>query len=694
MDINDPTYQAGINAVSDSMEPMAEEPIKEEVQSNDMIVDGEIRSMILTRKEASRISRQERKEKWDICWNHYRQKYDATNKENWQSTMFMPASPKVAEVITSNMHSVQMGPARPIEYQARRPEYENEINDVNEIIAVDFEKSQFKVHWTDFLRSICIIGTGIAKIEYVKEKAFVTVKERYQELGIMGIARKFLNLPQPPQETVTVKEMLVKDYATFRYVDRYDIYEEPGCTDFSKDRWVIEEGKISNAKLVELANNPDPVVGLKNLDYSVMLSNPRTLDPNSEKIEQDIANDEINKTTAYMEPDQEHVLDEYWGPCPIWMIKPELFGQEQYKYEMVQGWFWLIDGVHVVRKQITPWRDAEPPYVKGVYIRVPGRFDGIGPLELMKGLQIELNEETNCRQDEINLKLNKPIAVIKDMVNPQDWTRLIAGPGAIWPFTNSDDVRKAIMELNYNADLGDSWRHSIEIMNEIQEVTAAVKATIGTGGGEDQAGGDTFRGQLLNHQTASERFMMYARILEITGLGSAFKKFYQRIYQFKGIDEIMQILGPKRAAKFKFNSPEELEMKARINANGVTSTENKGVRLAQMAEEFKMFQAFPWFKQVEAARRMVIERGEADPDTVIFSDEELKQFNQVKQELIKSSGAPGAIGLPNQPTPPPGGPQSPIAGENPGPQQGMPEVAQTAQGPGSAPVDLAGRPLS
>lgn len=691
MDVNDPSYQASlIDANLNGAEgPM---PDNQRPPTNDTLVDAEIRDMILSRKEASRVNRQERKDKWDKCWNHYRQIYDATGKENWQSTTFIPASPKVAEVITSNMHSALMGPDRPVEYQARRPEFEKDVKDANDLIAVDFDKSKFKVHWTDFLRQLCIIGTSIGKIEYVKEWATVTVKERYRELPMMGLARRVLGLAPAPQETTSVKRMLVKDYSTFKNVDRYDIYEEPGSTDFSKDRWVIEEGRITNSRLIELANAEDQVMRITGLTPEVLMSNPRNLNVNTEKQNQDMANDEMVKTTAYLEPDQEHVLDEYWGPAPVWMLDPKLYGDEQYKYQMENAWFWLIDGQHVVRKQITPWRDAEPPYVKGVYIRVPGRFDGIGPLELMIGLQIELNENSNCRQDEINLKLAKPMAVLKSMVAEGEWGRLVSGPGAIWLFDNADDIRKAVMELNFSADLGDSWRRDIQIMNEIQEVTAAVKATIGAGGGDDQTGGDTFRGQLLNKQTASERFIMYARILEITGLSEAIKKYYQRIYQFKDWQAASEVLGDKRANEFRFISPEELEIKARLIPTGVTSIENKGVQLAQMAEEFKMFEPFFWYKQVEAARRMVIARGQADPDSVIMSDDELQQYSEAKKAMIKAAGVSGSGVTPT----PVGGsetPPSPIAGNVPGPTDGQPRPALPARGPGAASVDVTGRPM-
>ncbi len=671
---------------------MEQEPTESEANQVDAtsIVDDEIRSMILRRKEASRVWKQAKKDLWDKCWNHYKQIYDSTNKEKWQSTTFIPASPKVAEVIASNMHSALLAPDKPVEYQARQPMFEKQVRDANDLIAVDCDRSEFKVHWTDILRTICVIGTGIGKVEYKKESAWVTIKERVRTVPGMDFMRQLLGLPQGPTETNVQKRVLVKDFASTVNVDPYNFYPEPGSIEITKDNWCVEEGKICNYKLIELSQDEENPI--RNVTQDLLQTNPRNVNNNSDLQEKDAALDEPVKTSAYLDPDQEHVLDEYWGPAPIWMVQPELYGKEEHKYEMVNAWFWLIDGIHVVRSQITPFRDAEPPYVKGVYIRVPGQFWGIGPLELMLGLQVELNELRNTRQDNVNIMLNKVMAVIKSAIATGEYSRLISGPGAIWLFENIDDIKKAVMPIDFPDVTQDSWRSSSEVYNEIQEVTAANKATVGTGGGDDQSGGSTFRGQLLNKQVASERFIMYARILEVTGLSKAYRKMYQRIYQFKGWKEAEQILGPERAKTFEFVAPEDLDIMAKMVPLGVTTMENKGIKLAQMAEQFKMFMGQPWFKTVDFARRMVVTGGDNDPDMFIMSDEELKILNDAKREAAMQGlgGMPGMGGE----LPMPGNPgQSPVAGNVPGPTDGQPMPAMPARGPGASPIDGQGMPL-
>lgn len=693
MDLTSPSYNATLGSVID-----LNQGSQPDLQDNQTpltpqeSVDSEIRSMILKRKEASRVWRQPKKDIWDRCYNHYNQVYDTTNKEKWQSTTFIPASPKVAEVIISNMHSALLSPEKPVEYQARQSIFEKQVNDVNDLISTDCDRSNFKVNWTDILRTTGIIGTGIGKVEYIKETALVTVKERTKPNPMMDMMKRLIGLPPSPTETISQKEMLVKDFSSTKNVDPYNIYPEPGSIEIDKDHWVIEEGKICNYKLIELLNDPENPV--RNITDEVLSTNPRNLQ-NPDLLEKDSAQNEPTKPTAYLDPDQEHVLDEYWGPAPIWMVQHELYGQEQYKYQMVNAWFWLIDGIHVVRAQVTPFRDAEPPYVKGVYIRVPGQFWGIGPLELMLGLQIELNELRNTRQDEINLKLNQPVAVVKSMIAQGEFARLVNGPGAIWMFENVEDVRKAMTEIQLGSNTQDSWRGSGEIYNEIQEVTAANKATIGSGGGSDQEGGATFRGQLLNKQTSSERFIMYAKIFEKTGLSKAYQKMYQRIYQYKTFEEAVKILGDKRGADFQFVAPEDLDVMAKMVPLGVTSMENKGVKLAQMADQYKLFSGKPWFKEVDFARRMIVAGGDTDPDMFIMTDEELKVLNDFKRNVaLAGLGGQGQPQMPSQPQMPPIPQRSPIVGRAiPNNVNGIPQPVMAARGPGSNPIDLAGRPL-
>src|SRR5436190_1401034 len=666
----------------------------------DQLVDWEIVDMVKTRKMLSESWRKPRRLIWDKCWDHFKQVYDKAGKESWQSTCFQPATSKVCEIITANLTGATTGPEIPCEYQARRPDYEQIVRSINEILQTDVEHSKFKVYWTDFVRLLTILGTSVGKIDYVRKTDTVMLKERRKFTALDNMMRS-LGFSPPPTERFVPKEMLVKDYANLRVCDLYDIYPEPYPTEISSEHWIIEEGEITNAELLAGAQDKDPFFRLDNVTDELLQSGSQPLSQDPEKNSRRLAMAQQDVPMRYMDPDRKHRLLEYWGPIPKWWIDPQSRNDPRAKYETVNGWLQVVDGRYLVRKRINPYRDGEPPYIRGHYIRVPGEWYGIGPAELMIGLQIEKNELRNTRVDNVNLILNKIMAVLKDKVAQGEWGRLESAPGAIWVFQGIDDIRKAVMPIDMPDITKDAYLASREVDSEIQETTGAVKATLGAGGGEDEAGGGTFRGQLLNKQVATERFMLYARVLEVCGLGDAMRKYYQRIYQYKSYEAATKILGDKRAKDFDFVPPEDLDLIAKLTTLGVLTMETKGVKLAQMREFTKLWGQQPFFKPLEMARRMWVEMGYPDPDTVVFSDEEMKQYTEFKKMLMGEGMGGGADLSVKQ------GPEgmerkmemqgSPVAGDTPpdvrngGDGAHMP--ALPAQGPGASGIDLNGSPM-
>lgn len=677
----------------------------------DMLIDTEIVDMMNNREEISKQARRMRRLIWDKCWQHMKGVYDTTNKKAWQSKTHMPLTSKVVEVVTSNMHQALLGPDSPVEWQTRRSDYDGVVRSINEIQQTDFEKCNAKAELTDFLRNMCVMGTAIGEVGYLKQTETVMVKQRLPK----EVSDMFASMGVKNNDPFVPKTMLVKDYATIKNVDIYDIYPEPRKPEFSKDAWVIVKSKITNRELVMGARDEDPYYRFDNVTDDLLEgSGTGRLDIDPEKQTRRYALLDYNVYAHFLDPDREHELSTFYGQIPLWYLQPELRKDRRRQYDSVPGCIKVVDGQWVVWKRISPWRDGEPPFFKGNYIKIPGPegFYGIGVAELVLGLQIEKNEIRNSRMDNINLSLNKIFAVLKDMVPAGEWKRLVSEPGALWLFRGVDDVRKAIQEVQFGNVTQDSWEASQEVDHEAEEVTAANKVTQAVGGGESDAGGSTFRGQMLNVQQATGRWMLYARMMEWTGLMPAMKKFYQRIYQFKDMSSIADVLGPERMQQFQLLAPEELEKVAKLVPMGVMTMENKGVRLAQMNQFATLWMQFPFFKKLEFARKMLVEQGNPEPDAFLFSDEEMAQFNQAQRMMIGSAMQPpsmggqppqnGLLGPNGQPMN--SGPQTgnranvpqgtSVSGNVPGPLYGMPRPAMPARGPGASPFDMAGRPMS
>ena len=642
------------------------------------LIDMEVAQMVTNRRNLSENWRRPRRLEWDQAWMDYNQVYNATGKQPWQSTTFMPLINRSVEIIVSNIHGAVMGPEMPVELETRgRPDLDEKIHKHNRIISYDFERCQFKAHWTDYLRSLVLLGTGIAKIDYVKQTEEVMVKERRKPSVMDGILSKFGK--QIELERFVPRNELVKDHARFRHRDLYDIYIQPYTQDFSKDHWVIEKGTITNKELISGSLDQDPYFHLDNITSELLNSGGDQSDgKDPEKQVRRMAFLDYDIQSHHLEPDQSHELLEYYGPIPTWFIDPELRNDPRKKYDTVPGWIWVVDG-HVVRKKICPWRDGEPPYVKGNYVRVPNQFYGMGVGKLLQGLQVEKNEIRNLNIDNINITMNKVTAIMKDKVDPQEWKRLVSQPGAIWPFKGTDDIRKVLMPIEFPDQAKSVWLATQQIDQEAAETSGAVRATLGVQGTQEDAGAGTFRGQLLNKQVATERFMLYARVEELCGLTAAFRKFYQRIYQFKGYEQIDEILGMEQAKDFELIPPEVLEKVSKITPMGVLSMENKGVKLAQMTQLSQMYGMEPWFKKYEMARKQYIEMGFSDPDSVFFSAEEMQQFNDFRKQIMGGGMGQGPTLAGEAPNPNPSAPMAP---------QGMATQPPPPNGPGARPGDL------
>lgn len=684
----EPVFPEDRPNVSYEEQRQVKEMSKEQILSMpvDQLVDMEIIDMVVGRKRVSEDWRKPRRLEWDLAWSNYNQIYDRTNKQKWQSTIFIPMIQKHTEVILSNMHGALLGPEIPFEWQDRgRPDLQESIGKHNKIIAQDFEMCKFKAHATDFLRTLILCGTGIAKTDYVRETEEVMVKERRRP-SIMDSILSRIGGNQAELERFVPKVETVKDYARLRNVDLYDVYPEPYTQDIGKDHWIIQKGKITNKELIDGSMDQDEYYRLDNITPSLFMSNGRsdiTNDP--EKQTRRMAFLDYDIQSHHLEPDMEHELLEYYGPIPQWFLNSEVRNDPKKKYDTVPGWIWVVDGQYVVRKRISPWRGGEPPYSKGNYIRIPNQFYGLGVGQILRGLQIETNELRNLNVDNINITMNKILAVLKDKVPPGEWGRLVSEPGALWVFQNINKVQDAFAQIDFPDQGRDIWLAQDQIRNEAHEASGAVKATIGTGGAEDEAGGGTFRGQMMNKQIATERFMLYSRVLNITGFGDIMNKFYQRIYQFKSYKEIDELLGKKQSQGFELIPPETLEKVAKLIPLGVISMENVGLKLANMREFAKIWGNEPFFKKLEMARQMAVEMKIPDPDSVLFSDEEMQQFIDFKKQMISEQVG----GVQTPPIPQGGNGSNPISGPI---NEAQP--ATLPEGPGVRPVDMAGIGLS
>src|SRR3990167_11139009 len=160
----------------------------------------------------------------------------------------------------------------------------------------------------------------------VKERGKVGLAERAMAM-MMG------RLAPVPMDSYTPKEMIVKDWGTCEYRDLYKIYPEPYTTEISRKHWIIEESRITNREIVELANSQDEYYRLRNVTTDLLSSTSHKVDEDPETAIRRMALEQRSTSMHYFDPDMPHTLDEFWGPVPIWMVDPEKRNDESAKYQ-------------------------------------------------------------------------------------------------------------------------------------------------------------------------------------------------------------------------------------------------------------------------------------------------------------------------------------------------------------------------
>jgi hypothetical protein len=269
--------------------------------------------------------------------------------------------------------------------------------------------------------------------------------------------------------------------------------------------------------------------------------------------------------------------------------------------------------------------------------------------------QDEINEHSNLGIDNMNLIMNKMIAVLETaLVNPEQ--DLVSKPGGIvrLKYGVVDDVRKGIMPIEF-PDLANSFfKHRFDIERMVQEKTGANRVTLGSSGVVKDTN-QTLGGMELLRQMFNERVAAYGMIIESAFLMKAADKIYGIIFQEVGeqgpeilkpilgdepvkIDErqdpmtgrVVPLIVPRYKA-FALVPPEEVSMAYRFKPMGIFSLENKIVKVAQVLDLIKIAGGDPRFDRMAALEYVAVT---------------LQQIDEAEKWFIDLPPMPGMPGAP------------------------------------------------
>lgn len=562
-------------------------------------------------------------ERWNRCDRNFHAIYDpdkVAQKEAWQSRMFIDITFQNTLICASQIFKTMMAPKPPIQTEAGPGGDELQARLIQDVVDYELRKSKFEVGFWDALMEAVKYGSGFMKFYWEKVEDVRLRRTPIMETPgqvVQGAPPEALMGQAPmPQPGITGFQMqpapvLLKNHLCARYVHIRDIFPEPNTMTWDK---LIHRDKMTYGEIVKRVREGfffDALSQLENVTEG-------------EKFEQDIQ--DIKNERGYQEiyrdkPKFEklHTIWELYNSIPRKWIQFDMDEGDEAE-SLVPAMVQVASGVALLSSEVNAQFDGECSVKKLDYIRT-GETYGKGIPEILFDDQDEINESGNLGIDNMNLIINKTLAVIEAALVDKNQD-LVSKPGAMFRLkANIDDIRKAVMPIEF-PDLARSFfEHRFNIERMVQEKTGVNRVTLGSSGmvkdSNQTLGGMELLKNMFNERTAAQGMVMESDfLLTVANL------IYGLIYQNMSPDDLRPILGEEpvqigflpmpgpngmpmphmvpRFMAFAFAPPEEVANSYKFKPMGIFSLENKVIKAAQFMDWNKVFA--PVVNQVEAAK--------------------------------------------------------------------------------------------
>lgn len=619
-------------------------------------------------------------EKWNRCDRNYHAIYDPeklAEKKPWQSAMFIDLTFQNTEIIVSQIYKTMMAPNPPIQTEAGPAGDDLQAKLIEEILTYELAKSGFKIAFYDALKEAVKYGSGFVKFYWEKigdvrlrrQPVYQTPQQVIASAPPEAISGQ---APMPPPSIqgfqMQPSPVLLKNQLCARWVHIRDIFPEPNTMTWDK---VIHRDKIPYGDIVrQIASGA--FFDVRDVLQDIV---------EGEKFEQDIQ--DIKQERGYFDIQRElaqfekrHTIWEMYNSIPMKWIQFDMEEGDDAE-RLIPAKVMVASGISLLSSEVNTQFDGETSVMKLDYIRT-GETYGKGVPEVIFDDQDEINEAGNLGIDNMNLIINKMIVVMEAaLVNPD--LDLVSKPGGeVRLKANIDDVRKAIMPLEF-PDLARSFfEHRFNIERMVQEKTGPNRVTLGSSGLVKDTN-QTLGGMELLKQMFNERVAAYGMVIEADFLIRAAERIYGLIYQNLTPNDLVPILGtnpvqigtmpapvPPPAAQnglppppaigqiphmvprfmaFAFPPPEIIQNSYRFKPMGIFSLENKVVKTAQFMDFVKVFA--PVINMSEAAKYAAKIMGNDEAEKMILPFPILPPMGAPPPGSPVPASAPGAKGGPN-----------------------------------------------
>lgn len=428
--------------------------------------------------------RKSHEDRWKRYYNLYRCKA-APRKDPSSANIFVPEVFSIIETLCPRLLSNFLNAARPIvQVMSREESQMQNAKAAERLLSYQFERMNFPVKLVSFYKQALLYGTSIGKVYWDYRKP----------RGGGGSPAEY-------------------DDPVFEPVDLLDFYIDPEAFSLEDASYCIHRRFLSKAELKQreekgIYSNVDEVKG------------------------ENLPAEELQFSRNYRLEDR--------------------FQDEERNIEVLEYWqnrrvITIADRSVILRDTPNPFAHGKKPFVHLVFIPVPFEFYGIGVIEPVEGLQMELNTKRNQRLDNVNIILNRMWLLQRGAVD--DLRQLQSRPGGIITVNDINGIQP-LPAVDVTAS---SYREEEKIKLDIQNTSGV---------------SDYIRGILTpNRQTATEvrikseqsssRFEFNFKLMAEMGIKETASQMIQLNQQFIDRERTVRILG-ERGFEFVKVSPEEI----------------------------------------------------------------------------------------------------------------------------------------
>jgi len=331
-------------------------------------------SYVASWKSKLRQIRLDKQALWDECWQLYRGVEDWSEKDEWQSKIFLPKSFAGIEQATSIIKRLLTSSKKPFYVEPINPDdlvMQARSQQMTDLVKVLLENANYSEEFLVGLKSGFITGVGVWKVWWGLAERERIRTERSQQFDTQT--------GQPVMNMQTIWEKILEGKLFVRAVDPYNFFWLPGS---KMNEWVgtLEEMEVPKWELMEMASK-----GVFDEEKIKSLGNRRLDDAQQRRF---LRFGERPRSEGQSETTNSVKITEYYGP----IIKDD-------KVIERHGHILIANDDVVLKWGKNEYWHRKPPYVGFSPLGIPFRTEGVGLIEMVRSINKGLNKITNLAVD-------------------------------------------------------------------------------------------------------------------------------------------------------------------------------------------------------------------------------------------------------------------------------------------------------